>query len=196
MKHVGLVIKRLFDIVVSLFVLILGSPLLILLAILVRLSSPGPVLFMQERPGYRGKPFKMLKFRSMTVNDSGNQALEWSQAEAARITPIGRFMRDYGLDELPQLLNILKGDMSIIGPRPPLMGWAEKFNDRQRVMFQMRPGVLSLAAVEGRRTIPMEHRIELHVQYVEQWSLWLDLIIFWRVAFVVLCRRNATEMGA
>lgn len=187
-------IKRLADVVLCLVVILLTWPFLLLIAVLVKLSSPGPVFFIQERVGLGQKVFLMFKFRTMVVGPSRQQATVWTTAEEVRITPLGSFLRDYGLDELPQLLNILKGHMSIVGPRPPLLAQVEGYTERQRTMFQMRPGVLSLAAVEGRRSIPVEQRLELHVQYVETWSLALDLKILWRALFIVLRRQDAVEI--
>ena len=185
-------IKRLLDIVLCLLILILAFPLFLLLALLVRLSSPGPIFFVQERVGWNGKIFHIIKFRTMTGKPE-ESVTAWTEADEARITPVGGFLRDYGLDELPQVLNILKGDMSIVGPRPPLPAQVENWTEDQRKSLEMRPGVLSLAAIEGRRSIPMKKRIELHAQYVRDWSLELDLIILWRALFVVLSRHGATE---
>lgn len=189
-----LTIKRLFDVILCLTITILGFPLFVLIAFLVKLSSPGPAFFTQKRVGMNRRTFRVIKFRTMVDNPANEPVTVWTEAEEARITAIGRFLRDYGLDELPQVLNILKGDMSIVGPRPPLVAQVKDYTERQREVFQMRPGVLSLAAVEGRRAIPMEKRIELHVKYVEDWSLWLDFTIFWRALFVVLGRQNASEV--
>lgn len=194
MHQFQLTIKRLLDIVLCLVVIILTWPGLMLIALLVKFSSPGPVFFVQERVGLKQRIFRMVKFRTMEGKPLEETATVWTATEEARITSVGRFLRDYGLDELPQVLNILKGEMSIVGPRPPLPAQAEDYTERQRKMFQMRPGVLSLAAVEGRRSIPTEERIELHVEYVEDWSLGLDLEILWRSLFVVLGRQDATEV--
>jgi lipopolysaccharide/colanic/teichoic acid biosynthesis glycosyltransferase len=194
LRRFQLGIKRLVDIIVSLALLILGFPLWVVLAILVRLSSPGPILFVQERVGKHGRRFRLYKFRSMTMAPPGSQPGWWSEVEEARITRAGRFLRDYGLDELPQVINILKGDMSIVGPRPPLPSRAEHFTERQHKVFQMRPGVTCLAAFQGRRSIPMGQRLELHVQYVERWSLWLDLIILLRTIPAVLGRKGARDI--
>jgi lipopolysaccharide/colanic/teichoic acid biosynthesis glycosyltransferase len=194
MYQLQMSIKRLFDIVLCLFILILTFPLFMLIALLVRFSSPGSIFFVQERVGRGEKTFYMIKFRTMIDSLAKEPVMVWTEAEEARITPIGRFLRDYGLDELPQVLNILKGNMSIVGPRPPLPAQVENYTEYQRQVFQMRPGVLSLAAVEGRRSIPMEKRIELHVKYVEEWSLGLDLMILWRSLFVVLSRQAASEI--
>lgn len=192
MRDLQLAIKRFADVVICLAILILGSPIFLLVGVLVKLSSPGGVLFVQSRVGKAENTFRLYKFRTMTGRPSP-QVKEWTDADEARITSIGGFLRDYGLDELPQVINIIKGDMSIIGPRPPLPEQVADYTPRQRRAFQMRPGVLSLAAVRGRRSIPLEKRIDYHVEYVDKWSLLLDLEILWRSLFVVLGRRDAAE---
>lgn len=184
-------IKRLFDIVICGIISIIAFPLLLLIGILVKLSSPGPVFFVQKRIGKDEKPYKIIKFRTMT-GQPDKDAMRWTKSEEDRVTSIGHFMRDYGLDELPQLINILKGDMSIIGPRPPLPQQVKEFSSHFKKMFKMRPGVLCLAGIAGRRSLTMDQRYELHVQYVETWSLKLDLKILWQSLFVVL-RREATS---
>ena len=189
---IQLAIKRLFDIVICSIVLVLGAPIYLVIAMLVQLSSPGPIFFVQDRVGLNGQVFRMYKFRTM-VGEPDESIVVWSQSDEERITGVGRFLRDYGLDELPQAVNILKGDMSIVGPRPPLPSQVERYSDYQKIMFKMRPGVFSLAAVRGRRSIPTEERIELHVRYVENWSLGLDAKILWRGLLVVLGREDASE---
>ncbi len=184
--------KRLFDLCVCTLLLVILFPLLVVCAVVVKLSSPGPVFFIQTRVGKNEKPYKMVKFRTMT-GAPDPKILKWSAAEEARITKVGHFLRDYGIDELPQLINIIKGDMSIIGPRSPLPQQVKLFPPRFRKMFAMRPGVLSLAVIAGRRSVPIEKRYELHVQYVENWSLKMDLIILWRSLFVVLRRESARD---
>lgn len=195
-RHVQRMVKRGLDVAASLLVLIVGMPLFAVVAALVKLSGPGPVFFVQERAGRGGRPFRIYKFRTMAPRPREPEALVWTAADEAAITPVGCFLRDYGLDELPQAWNILKGEMSIVGPRPPLAAQAERYTHRQAAMFRMRPGVLSLAAVEGRRSLPVRRRIALHVAYVENWSLCLDLSILWRSVFVVLGRQDATETAA
>ena len=192
-RSVPLAVKRLGDVVVSAALLAVGWPVLVAIAVLVKATSPGPVFFPQERVGRGQRIYRMLKFRTMADRPSARSALAWTADDEARITPLGRFLRDYGLDELPQLWNILKGEMSIVGPRPPLPAQAEAYTERQKRMFDMRPGVLSLAAVEGRRSLPVVRRIDLHVEYVERWSLRLDVEILWRALFVVLRRQDAVE---
>lgn len=192
-RRLSLVAKRAMDVGLSLVALEAGLPLMALLVPAVKLSSPGPLLFVQERVGKDGRVFKMYKFRTMKVS-TADQPLTWSKSDEDRVTPIGRLLRDYGLDELPQLLNILRGEMSIVGPRPPLPAQAETYSEEQREVFEMRPGVLSLAAVRGRRSLTPERRIALHVQYVRTWSLGLDLEILCRSLFVVLGRQDAVDM--
>lgn len=192
-QRLQLAVKRIMDVLLSLLVLVVGLPLLVVIGVLVKLSSPGPVFFVQERVGRGGKVFAMYKFRSMTVAQPGYEPGFWSEDERARVTRVGRPLRDYGLDELPQVLNILRGDMSIVGPRPPLASRVSDYTARQKRVFKMRPGVFALGAIKGRRSIPMEERVELHVQYVESWSLWLDLHILLRSIPVVLRRQGASE---
>jgi lipopolysaccharide/colanic/teichoic acid biosynthesis glycosyltransferase len=192
-RRAQLAIKRVCDASMSLAVLVLGFPLLALIAALVKLSSQGPVFFVQERIGKDERAFRMIKFRTMAEAREGQQPASWSGADEARVTRVGRFLRDYGLDELPQVINILRGEMSIVGPRAPLPERAKGYSERQRQVFKMRPGLVSIAVYEGRRSIPMEQRIELHVQYVETWSLCLDLKILLRSVPVVLLRRGTQE---
>ena len=194
MRRTQLAIKRVIDAIMSLSILLLGFPLLALIAALVELSSPGPVFFVQERIGKDEKTFRMIKFRTMTEAREGQQPASGSGADEVRVTRVGRFLRDYGLDELPQVINILRGDMSIVGPRAPLPERAKGYSERQRRVFTMRPGLVSIAVYEGQRSIPMEQRIELHVRYVETWSLCLDLKILLRSVPVVLLRRDANEV--
>ena len=192
-KNCQLALKRLFDLIVCTGALVVLLPVMLIISIVVKLSSQGPVLFVQERVGKDERLFRILKFRTMLQTVDVKIPPAWSRSDELRTTRAGRFLRDYGLDELPQLINIIRGDMSVIGPRPPLPALAAQFTENQRIMFRMRPGVLSLAAVEGRRSIPMSQRIDKHVLYVENWSLCLDAGILWRSLFVVLSRRDASE---
>ena len=186
------IIKRFFDIAASMAITTALFPLMVFLAFLVKTSSAGPVFFIQNRVGLNGKNFRMIKFRTMTGQPEKG-ATRWTRSEETRITPLGNIMRDYGFDELPQSINILKGDMSIIGPRPALPQQIVKFTPELRKMFDMRPGVLSLAAIKGRRSLTMQERYMLHVKYVNIWSLKLDFKILWQSLFVVLGRVSATE---
>ena len=192
---VGPAVKRLFDVLACTAALILLLPLLAILAVSVKLSSAGPAFFVQERAGLKGRPFRMLKFRTMTGMPRPNQT-DWSAAEEARITHVGRFLRAFGLDELPQLLNIIRGDMSIVGPRPPLLAQVPGFTDPERRMMLMRPGVTGLSVVRGRYLLSYEERKLCNVEYVDRWSLGLDASILLKTVVVVLGRRNAVELHA
>ena len=178
-------IKRGFDIVASLLGLIVLSPLLLILAIGVKLSSPGPVLFKQIRVGYNRKEFQMLKFRSMRVNEKQDTA--WSTNRDSRKTVYGSFIRKFSLDELPQLFNVLKGDMSLVGPRPELPHFVEKFREEiplYMVKHQVRPGITGWAQINGfRGDTDVARRIELDLWYIDHWSIALDLKILLKTVF-------------
>jgi len=193
MRDIQLAIKRMIDLAACSAILIVGFPIFLVTAILVKITSTGPIFFIQSRVGKNQKVYKMIKFRTMTGTPEEG-ATCWTSVDGARITLIGNYLRDYGIDELPQVINVICGDMSIVGPRPPLPVQVENYTPEQRKVFFMRPGVLSLAAIEGRRTISIHERIALHVKYVENWSLMLDFRIIWRCLFVVLCRKNAMEV--
>lgn len=193
MKKYSLILKRVFDLIMSICVLGFSLPAAGLISLLIKKSGPGPILIKQSRMGKGLQPFMMYKFRTMKQSKDGSESLKWTAEEEARITNIGHILRDYGLDELPQLINILQGEMSIIGPRPPLPTQVDFFTERQKKMFNMRPGVLSLAAIKGRRSVSMEERYEQHVQYVENWNLALDLKIFCKAAWIVLTGKDARE---
>jgi lipopolysaccharide/colanic/teichoic acid biosynthesis glycosyltransferase len=169
-------LKRILDIVVAVTALAGGWPFLAALAILIRIDSPGPVLFRQERAGRRMRPFTVYKFRTMRA-DADPYDVSPMGREDVRLTRLGRWLREMTLDELPQLWNVLKGDMSIVGPRPLYMSQARQFDERERRRLEVRPGLTGLAQVLGRGEIPHEEKLELDVQYVERWGLWLDLKI-------------------
>jgi lipopolysaccharide/colanic/teichoic acid biosynthesis glycosyltransferase len=176
MTAAGRAIKRAMDVGGSLALLAVGWPVLAVAAVLVRRSGPGPILFRQERAGRDMKPFTMLKFRTMRT-DADPFAASPREAADPRLTPIGRRLRETSLDELPQLWNILRGDMSLVGPRPLYMEQARAFTERQRRRLEVRPGMTGLAQIQGRGDVPHEEKLELDVQYVERAGLWLDLAI-------------------
>ena len=175
-------LKRSFDVLVSTVGLVLLSPLLLILAVGVKLSSPGPIFFQQTRVGLNRKPFKMIKFRSMRVNDQSDIA--WSSEGDPRRTKFGSFMRKTSLDELPQLWNVLKGDMSLVGPRPELPYFVDKFKEEiplYMVKHQVKPGITGWAQVNGYRgDTSIRKRIELDLWYIDHWAPWLDLKILFR----------------
>ena len=178
-------IKRGFDILCSGIGLILLSPLMLLIAVGVKLSSPGPILFWQTRVGYKRKEFRMLKFRSMKVNET--ESTGWTKEQDERRTPFGRLIRKTSLDELPQLINVLKGDMSLVGPRPELPHFVEQFRETiplYMVKHQVKPGMTGWAQVNGYRgDTSIRKRIELDLWYIDNWSTWLDLKILFRTCF-------------
>jgi exopolysaccharide biosynthesis polyprenyl glycosylphosphotransferase len=193
--------KRFFDVVSSALGLVLLSPLLLALAIAVRRGSPGPALFAQERVGLGGETFRMLKFRTMVVEaedllpglldaSDGNGRL-FKLKRDPRVTRVGALLRRYSLDELPQLVNVLRGDMSLVGPRPPLRSEVEQYNPWEHRRFLVPPGVTGLWQVSGRSDLSWEDSIRLDLYYVENWSLTGDLAIVYRTARTVVSARGA-----
>jgi len=166
-------IKRLLDIVVSLGGMIFLSPLLITIGILIFVSMGRPITFRQQRPGLGGRPFRLLKFRTMRPHYSRNE----DELESDRITPVGRVLRSTSLDELPELWNVLRGDMSLVGPRPLLMEYLPLYNARQTRRHDVKPGITGWAQINGRNQIGWQKKFELDVWYVENRSLALDLKI-------------------
>ena len=191
--------KRLIDIFLSLMILIILSPILLLLAIAIKIDSPGPVIFKQQRIGLKGKVFNIYKFRSMCVNAEKTGSGVYSGKGDPRVTRIGRFLRASSADELPQAWNVLKGDMSFIGPRPPLTyhPWPiEEYTEEQLRMFHARPGITGWAQVNGRKEVEWHRRIELNVWYVDHVSFLLDIKIFFMTIFKVFTNadnENTTE---
>lgn len=174
--------KRLLDIIVSGAALIILSPVMLILAILVRVKLGSPVIFHQERPGYHEKIFKLCKFRSMTDERDENGEL---LPDEIRLTKFGKALRATSLDELPELWNILKGDMSLIGPRPLLVKYLPLYNDFQKQRHDVKPGLTGWAQVNGRNAISWEQRFELDVYYVNHISFWLDVKILFQTVAVV-----------
>ena len=191
LKQISLLLKRMLDILVAGVLLVILAVPLAVMAILILLDSGRPVLFVQDRAGRNGRPFKIYKFRTMVQNAEEIGLGVFTEENDPRITRVGRWLRKWSLDELPQLFNILKGDMSLVGPRPTLLYQVEKYDDRQRKRLLVKPGVTGWAQVNGRNSLTWPERIELDVWYVEHWSLWLDLyILFVRTPLVVLRREG------
>ena len=178
-------VKRAFDIVFSCAAIIITSPVLLITALGVRLSGPGPVLFRQTRVGRDRKPFTMLKFRSMRTNTESDTA--WSTDHDSRVTPFGAFIRKFSIDELPQFFNVLRGDMSVVGPRPELPYFVDKYKykiPRYMVKHQVKPGITGWAQVNGYRgDTSLERRIEYDLWYIENWSILLDIKIIFMTVF-------------
>ena len=188
MTWAGRAIKRLVDIGVAVALLAVLWPFFAVLAILIRRGSPGPAIFRQERAGRGMKPFTMYKFRTMRT-DADPYGASPGGSNDPRLTRLGRWLRETSIDELPQLWNILRGDMSLVGPRPLYMSQAQEFTERQRRRLEVRPGIVGLAQIRGRGELPHEEKLELDVQYVEGMSLAQDLRILWR-GFVMILRRQ------
>jgi lipopolysaccharide/colanic/teichoic acid biosynthesis glycosyltransferase len=187
--------KRALDLALALPAAVLLSPLMAGIAIWVRRDSPGPAFFRHPRVGYGGRPFTMLKFRTMVVGAERMGAGLAVNDGDPRITRAGRLLRALSLDELPQLWNVVRGEMSLVGPRPTVAAQVERYTPRQRRRLLARPGVTGLAQVSGRATLPWSRRIEIDLAYVDGWSLRGDLAILARTAAVVLGRRG-TYKGA
>lgn len=192
-------VKRFLDVTASFLGLVLLSPLMLAVSILIKIDSRGPVIFRQKRIGRNGKVFEIYKFRSMCVGAEKTGSGVYSGKGDARVTKIGKILRATSIDELPQLLNILKGEMSFVGPRPPLTyhPWKyEEYTDFQKRMFEVRPGITGWAQVNGRKDVEWHKRIELNVWYVDHMSLLLDIKIMFMTAFKVLTNADNENSGA
>ncbi len=184
--------KRLFDLVATIGGLFVLWPLLLLLALLVRIKLGSPVLFRQQRPGLNGRPFHILKFRTMTdARDDNGELLP----DAERLTPFGRFLRRFSLDELPQLFNVLRGDLSLVGPRALLMEYLPLYTPEQARRHEVRPGITGWAQVNGRNAISWEEKFEYDVWYVDHCSFLLDLKILWMTLLKVVCSEGVSQSG-
>ena len=188
-------VKRAMDIACSLFGIIITSPIMLLCAIAVKMSGPGPVIFKQERVGLHNKPFYMYKFRSMEQQSSSKEKKAWTVKDDPRVTPTGKVLRRTSLDELPQFFNILKGDMSLVGPRPERPLFVEKFREeipRYMVKHQVRPGLTGWAQVNGLRgDTSIRKRIEYDIYYIENWTLGFDIKIIFLTFFTGFINKNA-----
>ncbi len=185
-------IKRLFDIIASSIALVLLSPIYLLVAYKVKKNLGSPVLFKQIRPGLNGKPFEMIKFRTMRdAIDKNGELLP----DAERLTPFGKMLRSTSLDELPELWNVLKGDMSLVGPRPLLMEYLPLYTKEQAKRHNVKPGITGYAQVNGSNAISWEQKFELDTWYVENRSFWLDIQILFKTIYKVIIRDGITENG-
>jgi lipopolysaccharide/colanic/teichoic acid biosynthesis glycosyltransferase len=178
--------KRLFDLVVSSAALLVAAVPMAVIAAVVRWSMGSPVLFRQERPGLHGRPFELAKFRTMRTGEG---------SDAERMTSVGRFLRSSSLDELPELWNVVRGEMSLVGPRPLLMEYLDRYSPRQARRHEVRPGLTGLAQVSGRNLVDWDERLELDVQYVETRSMRLDLQIIGRTIGSVIRREGISGEG-
>lgn len=186
----AIAVKYASDRTVALILLMLAAPLWALIAVAVKLEDGGPVFFLQERLGLGGRTFRIWKFRSMVPDADRLLDADGSTGGANRITRVGRVLRRLSLDELPQLINILRGDMSIVGPRPTLPKDWGRYTRQQKNRFAMRPGITGLSQVRGRNSLPWSKRIEYDLEYIDRYSLWLDLTILLRTFRVVVSQEG------
>jgi len=184
--------KHLFDIIFCLFGLLTILPLILLIALIVRFKLGSPILFTQQRPGKDGRPFTMAKFRSMTdATDAAGHLLP----DAVRLTKFGRFLRSTSLDELPALYNVITGDMSLVGPRPLLMQYLERYTSEQMQRHEVKPGITGWAQVNGRNAISWEEKFEKDIWYVNNQSFMLDIHILWKTVTKVFHRQDISQPG-
>ncbi len=185
-----LLLKRAFDIFISIVGLIVLFPLFLMVAFLIKIDSRGKIFFMQERIGINGKPFNIFKFRTM-IEGAVNKGLGYNVSkDDDRITSIGKFIRKWAIDEFPQLINVLKGEMSVVGPRPTLRYQVEKYNDFEKKRLLVKPGLAGWALIHGRNSLTWEERIKYDVWYVENWSQWLDIKIIYRTFYLIFVKQD------
>lgn len=191
-SSIGYPCKRALDLALTIPALIILSPLLVLLALLVRIRLGSPILFRQQRPGLHGKPFTMYKFRTMTnARDADGKLLP----TAVRITPFGRFLRKSSMDELPELFNVLRGDMSIIGPRPLRMEYLHRYTEEQMRRHCVMPGITGWAQIHGRNALTWEQKFNLDVWYVDHQSFWVDIVIICLTILQVVSQEGISPPG-
>ena len=187
-----LILKRIMDLVLTIPGIVIFSPLLLFVALLVEVSFGIPVIFRQKRPGFQSKPFWVYKFRTMTnAHDAQDNLLPDSQ----RITRFGHFLRSTSLDELPELFNVLRGEMSLVGPRPLLMQYLERYSPEQARRHEVLPGITGWAQINGRNALTWEEKFNLDVWYVDHWSFWLDIKIMLLTVVKVLHREGINQPG-
>ena len=186
------IVKRLLDIILASLILIVLSPLMLIISILVAIQHGFPILFLQKRPGLNGEIFTIYKFRTMRdlFDEQGNPL-----PDSQRLTKLGRFLRSTSLDELPELFNIIKGEMSLVGPRPLLIAYLPLYNKEQARRHEVLPGLTGWAQVHGRNVLTWEEKFELDVWYVDHWTLWLDIKVIGMTIIKVLRREGISQPG-
>jgi len=185
-------LKRVFDLAIAMIMLIVLMPVFLLIAIIVKIKIGRPVFFVQKRPGLHGRPFSLIKFRTMTeARDEHGKLLP----DAERLTPFGRFLRSTSLDELPELINVLKGEMSLVGPRPLLMQYLSRYTPEQMRRHEAKPGITGWAQVNGRNALSWEEKFEMDVWYVDNMSFWLDLKIIGVTIWKIVRREGISQPG-
>lgn len=181
----GSFVKRFTDIIISILSLIITSPIFLLSAIFIKLESKGPIFFLHERTGFNGKTFKMIKFRGM-IDNALNFGPGITQINDPRITKVGKFLRRTSIDELPQFINVLKGEMSIIGPRPEITSITATYNDQQKKVLNFLPGITGISQVNGRQTLTPEQRTKMEIDYYSHETFLNDLKVFFQTFWVII----------
>jgi lipopolysaccharide/colanic/teichoic acid biosynthesis glycosyltransferase len=185
-------VKRVFDLMVAVVGILATTPLMATIAVLIRSRMGKPIFFRQVRPGYKAKPFVIYKFRTMIESEEHGNILK---TDAKRLTDLGRFLRSTSLDELPELFNVVKGEMSLVGPRPLLMQYLKRYTAQQSRRHEVKPGVTGWAQVNGRNAISWEDKFRFDLWYVDHWSLWLDIKIMLKTLAKVIKREGIGEKG-
>jgi sugar transferase EpsL len=184
--------KRIFDILISFLAMVILSPLLLIISILLWVSEGWPVIFSQDRPGFHGKIFRIWKFRTMReLRDENGNLLP----DVERISPLGKFLRKFSLDELPEFFNVLIGEMSMVGPRPRLVAYLERYSPQQARRHEVLPGITGWAQINGRNAISWQTKFELDVWYVDHWTFWLDLKILFLTVWKTLSGEGISQPG-
>ena len=185
----GSFIKRLTDLLFSLTTLIITFPILVVVALAIKIESKGPIFFIHKRTGFKGIPFKMIKFRGM-VNNALEIGPELTQKDDPRITRVGRFLRRTSIDEIPQVLNVLKGEMSIVGPRPEIISITQKYTDKQKLIFNYKPGITGFSQIHGRQLLTPEERIEMELDYYSKAGFWSNLFVALKTIGVIITNKG------
>lgn len=176
MGRQGSFLKRSTDVFFSLIILILSLPIFLVVAIAIKLDSKGPIFFVQDRTGLNGKSFKMIKFRGM-VQNAKQIGPELTQVNDPRITRVGKFLRRTSIDEIPQVINVLKGEMSIVGPRPEITSITSRFNDFEKEVFKFKPGITGFSQINGRQKLSPQKRVQMEIEYYNNANFWTDMLV-------------------
>jgi lipopolysaccharide/colanic/teichoic acid biosynthesis glycosyltransferase len=181
----GSFIKRLTDIIISLFVSLIFLPVILILAIAIKLETKGPVFFLHERTGYRGEKFKLYKLRGM-VHNALEIGPEITGVNDSRITKVGKFLRRTSIDEIPQVINVIKGEMSIVGPRPEIISITDTYSEMQRQVLNFKPGITGISQINGRQTLTPDQRVQMEIEYYNKATFFSDLIVVFKTFKVVI----------
>ena len=185
----GSIIKRLTDLILSLSTLIITFPILLVVALAIKVDSKGPIFFIHERTGLKGLPFRMIKFRGM-VNNALAVGPELTQKDDPRITRVGKFLRRTSIDEIPQAINVLKGEMSIVGPRPEIISITKTYTENQKLIFKYKPGITGFSQIHGRQLLTPGERITMELNYYMNAGFWSDLLVAIKTIFVIISNKG------